>query len=96
MEFSHDCGSCRRDQFKWNVGLPNRDTLKDFKDGRCRQRIHTVGRTERAFAVDQARKIDSLNLKRFNADAAEDDIDDRVERADLVKLNFFDGCSMNL
>jgi hypothetical protein len=55
-----------------------------------------VGRTERAFAVDQARKIDSINLKRFNADAAEDDINDRVERADLMKLNFFDACSMNL
>ena len=96
MEFSHDCRTRWRDQFKWNVGLPNRVILKDFKDSRCRERIHTVGRTERAFAVDQARKIDSLNLKRFNADAAEDDIDDRVERADLVKLHFFNGSSVNL
>ena len=35
-------------------------------------------------------------LSASNANAAENDIDNRVECADLMKLDFFDGCSVNL
>ena len=53
-------------------------------------------RAESAVTVDEPRKIDPLDLERFEADAAENDIDDGVECSDLMKLHFLDGRSMDL
>jgi hypothetical protein len=96
MELGNDCGASGRDQLERNVRLADRDPLQNFQSGRAGQRILTVRRAKRALTFDEARKIDPLNLERFEADTAQNDVDDRVECADFVKLHLFDRGSMNL
>src|SRR5580704_2674900 len=95
LEFSHDGGSGGCDQLKWNVHLANRDVPQNLQGGRSRQRIFAMGRAESALAVNETRKIDPRDLERLEADATENDIHNGVECADLMKLDFLDGRSVN-
>ena len=54
-----------------------------------------MGRAESALAVNETRKIDPRDLERLEADATENDIHNGVECADLMKLDFLDGRSVN-
>ena len=97
MEFSHDCGSGGRDQFKWECRPGESGYPEEFPGWPVAGNGYSPWEERKVpCAVDQARKIDSLDLERFKADAAENDIDDRVECADLMKLHFLDGSSVNL
>src|ERR1700683_4055543 len=96
MERGDDCGAGGRDQFERNVRLADRDPLQNFQSGRAGQWILTVRRAKRALTFDETRKIDPLDLERFESDTAQNDVDDRVECADFVKLHLFDRGSMNL
>ena len=53
-------------------------------------------RAESALTFDQTRKIDSFDLESLEADAAQNNVDNRVECADFVKLYLFDRGTMDL
>ena len=49
---------------------------------------------ESSLAVNKFGDVNPRYLERFDADAGEHDINDRIECADFMKLNFFDRHAM--
>lgn len=47
-------------------------------------------RVERALTFDETGKINPLHFECFETDTGQDDVDDRVECADLMELHLFD------
>src|ERR1700757_3332249 len=89
LKLRDDCRSSGCDQLVWKSYLRNWDAPKNFQ---CRwrgKRIFPMSALECAFSLIKAGKINTFDSQSFDSNTCKNDINYRVECANLVKMNFF-------
>ena len=80
----------RRHEFALNAGGIYRRPAEQLHGGRRRNRKVAVRRLHHAAADVQRRADDAIGTEPLHRKDGADDVDDRVERADLVQMNLLD------
>ncbi len=78
-----------------HIDLGERNTPENGQSGGGRNRIGTVCTMNGAGTIHRRTGSDPVNAHTLHSDAGTDDIDDGIDRADLVKMNLFDRFAMN-
>jgi len=86
------------DEFVWLVALSDGDAARaeDSQGGRSGEGIATVRATQETSAFDDRPRPDAGFAQEFESDAGTDDVDDRIDCADLVKVDLVSGEAMDL
>ena len=85
-----DGGAGGRGQFAFDRRFGQRDAAEQFGGGRGGNAALAVGDLDRAPAGRHRRGHDAIHAQQVPAHGRADDVGNRVGRADLVKMNFFD------
>ncbi len=79
-----------------DIDLAYGDAAEDFGGGGGREREFSMGAMDRSSAVDGSGGGDLGDFEVVDSGGCTDQIDDRVDRADFVKMNGLDGYAVKL
>src|SRR6185295_16382991 len=86
------CNDCRAgwsDQVAGDVSRIKRRAFQQLRDCRWRNRIAAMFHIDCAAANMKRRRAEALNTQLLKTDGGANDVDNRVERAHLVKVDMF-------
>jgi hypothetical protein len=95
-ELREDRGAGGGNEFVRLIELPERNPTEDLEGRRCRDGERTVRTLDGAVAILKRRRIDLLNTESVDTHAGHDDIGNRIESADFVKVHLLRGDAVNL
>ena len=90
-----DRGTCRRRQFRLDRNVGKRNTLENLRRAGCRNRTNPVINFDEPTPCWNRVADDSINSQQVKCDGHADDIDDRINRPDFVKVDFLNRRSMH-
>ena len=90
-EFSNQCGTGGRHQFLVSLDTDHRYVFQQFADRRSGQGQGAMGAVDESPAQGQGRTVDRCKAKQMKAGHGADNVDDGVEGAYFMEVNFIDG-----